>query len=247
MLPRFQAEGVPDGFAALAVVLVGVDVDHPVELSIEVDLGFPARCHVRPDHDRARALEADGRLGALLRRETGLDLALTALVALLSPATLPLPAWVGDADPLYRRAVVVPNLELGRFRFLGLHHNPVAFHSPAGALNQSQGTLLGAVDNRAKGEVGIAELLVGNRRNPALPDVGDLLIPEHHAEDAGGAGRIAVGVLPGPGRDLDRFAEVAVAEQQPEHDVGSVQLGVDVERPQRAVRTRVTLVPLVLD
>ena len=78
--------------------------------------------------------------------------------------------------------------------------------------------------------VGVTELCVGELGDAGLELVGDAAVAKHHAEHAGGAGGIAVGVLAAAGGDLHRLQEVALAEEQAEGDVGAVELGVDVER-----------------
>ena len=122
----------------------------------------------------------------------------------------------------------------------------IALHAPAGVLDQRQGALFGARHDGVEREVRVGELLVGQRRNAALPLLRNGVVAEHHAQDAAGAGGVAVGILAGARRDLQRLAEIAPAVEQAQRDVGAVQLGVDVERLEGAARAGVAFVPLLL-
>ncbi len=67
---------------------------------------------------------------------------------------------------------------------------------------------------------------------------------KQHARRAGG---IAVGILPRARGDIERPGKIAVAVQQAECHIGAVQTRVDIEAPQRTIRTDIVLVPLVLE
>ena len=86
---------------------------------------------------------------------------------------------------------------------------------------------------------------IGGNAGPVL--LGDRLVAHHHAEDAGGARRVAVRVLARAGGDVQGLREVPLAVEEAEGDVGPVEAGVDVEGAQGAVGAQVVAVPLLLE
>ena len=83
------------------------------------------------------------------------------------------------------------------------------------------------LDRAPQRVVGLADRVV--ELEPA-PEAGrQPPVPAPGADHAAGVVGVAVGVLPGPDRDLDGAGEVAPTVQQPQQDVGAVQLRVDVE------------------
>ena len=96
----------------------------------------------------------------------------------------------------------------------GLHHG-LASHFLAGV--DQLGEVVAGVDP----ELLLVELL--------LEAVGHLGESQGGEEHPAGAGGVAVRVLPGPGGDDHRLVQVALAVEQPQDDVGPVDLGVDVE------------------
>jgi hypothetical protein len=165
----------------------------------------------------------------------------------LLPVAGEAPARVGDGDALARRGAALPRLERRGRGGLRLHDQSFAFPPAAAALDELDGTRDGAVDDRIEGKVRVAELRGGDRGDVALPGIGDAIVAEHHAEDARGAGRVAVGVLSGARGYLDGFAHLAVAVEQSEGDIGAVQGRVDIERPQGPFGAELGGIPLLFD
>ena len=117
----------------------------------------------------------------------------------------------------------------------------------SGFFHDFQCSHLRARDNLIEGILCECEARICDSRYPGLPNFGDAVIAEHHAEDTGGARGVAVRVLAGPRGDLQRLREVSLAVEQAERDVRAVQPRVDVERVERAVGARIVVVPLLLD
>ena len=217
-----QAEAVPDGFAAAVSLFIRVDVQRAVQFAVHEDLQFTAVGEVRAHHDGAGALEFDGGGGALVGGEfRGTARGL--------PLARELPAWVADGDALHRRAVIVPDFELRSLGLLGPDGDTVAFRLAAGLADQRECAFLGALHNAVEGMLGELEFLAGERRDAALIEIGNRAVAQHDAENAAGAGGIAVGILAGARGDLDGFAEIAFAVEQAQSDIGAVEFGVDIE------------------
>ena len=204
---------MPDGFVPLGAVLIGVDIDDLVQLAVEVDLRLAAGGEVGPGDHGPGPHEGHRGLGALLAAGPQGSRVPAALGA-RGPVALPRPARIVDADAFDGRAVVIPERQPRGLGGLRLYDEPVPLDAPAFPPDQRDGPLLGALDDGAEGVVREPELLVRDGGDAGLPLVGNALVAQHDSQDAGRAGRVAVGVLPAAGADAHGLADIAVPVQQ---------------------------------
>ncbi len=83
---------------------------------------------------------------------------------------------------------------------------------------------------------GVLEIDRLNLIETLLPVVRDVLVARHGGEYAARAGRVTIGIVAAPRRNLKRPREIAVPVQKPHHYPCSIDLGVYIERFEHASR-----------
>ncbi len=149
--------------------------------------------------------------------------------------------------PLGREAALEAHLERDRPDRLDGQADRLPVDRPAVPADHLQGLGESRLIDLVKGHRRVGEGLVLDGSDRIPPDGRDAAPSEHGPQDAAGAGRVAVGVLAAPRRDLERPAEIAPAVEQADDDIGPVDPGVDIARPEDEVRTADVLGPLALD